>query len=33
MANGKPVKIPATIDDPAVIDEVQELLKARGFPK
>src|SRR5690606_12136662 len=30
IADGKPWKMPATIDDPAIIDEITEVLKQRG---
>ncbi len=33
LANGKPVKIPATIDDASVLDDIKDALKARGLPK
>ena len=30
IADGQPYKMPATIDDPAILDEITEALKARG---
>ncbi|MGB3720092.1 MAG: propionyl-CoA synthetase [Hyphomicrobiaceae bacterium] len=30
IADGEPWKMPATIDDPAILDEITEVLKARG---
>ena len=30
IADGKPWKMPATIDDPAILDEITEVLKQRG---
>ncbi len=30
LADGKPWKMPATIDDPAIIDEIADVLKQRG---
>ncbi len=32
IADGEDYKIPATIDDPAILDEIADVLKARGFP-
>ncbi len=32
IADGKEWKMPATIDDPAILDEIAEALKARGLP-
>jgi propionyl-CoA synthetase len=31
IADGEPVRIPATIDDPAILDELRETLQARGI--
>jgi propionyl-CoA synthetase len=31
MADGEPFKLPATIDDPAVLDEIRTALRAAGF--
>ena len=31
IADGEPWKMPATIDDPAILDEITEVLKARGL--
>ena len=33
IADGKPYKAPATIDDPAILDEITENLKSIGYPK
>ncbi len=33
IADGEEFKMPATIDDPAVLDEIAEALKTIGFPK
>ena len=33
MADGTPYKAPATIDDPAILDEIQEDLGRLGYPK
>ncbi len=33
IADGEEYKMPATIDDPAVLDEIAEALKTIGFPK
>ena len=33
IANGEDVEIPATIDDPAILDEIRAALKALGYPK
>ena len=33
IADGAEVKVPATIDDPAIIDEIRESLKELGYPK
>jgi propionyl-CoA synthetase len=30
LADGEPWKMPATIDDPAILDEIAEVLKERG---
>ncbi|MBW0156754.1 propionyl-CoA synthetase [Sedimentimonas flavescens] len=32
IADGEDYKMPATIDDPAILDEITEALKALGFP-
>jgi propionyl-CoA synthetase len=32
IADGEEYKMPATIDDPAILDEIADVLKARGFP-
>ncbi|MDF2141508.1 propionyl-CoA synthetase [Paenirhodobacter sp. CAU 1674] len=32
IADGKPFKMPATIDDPAILDEITAALKTLGFP-
>jgi propionyl-CoA synthetase len=32
IADGEPWKMPATIDDPAIIDEVSAALKQLGYP-
>jgi propionyl-CoA synthetase len=32
IADGKPFKMPATIDDPAILDEITVALKKLGFP-
>ncbi|WP_456298905.1 propionyl-CoA synthetase [Marinicella sediminis] len=32
LADGKAIKVPATIDDPAILDEVTVALKALGYP-
>jgi len=32
IADGKPYKMPATIDDPAILDEIAEALKTLGYP-
>jgi len=32
IADGEPFKMPATIDDPAILDEITEALKALGYP-
>ncbi|PTX54463.1 propionyl-CoA synthetase [Litoreibacter ponti] len=32
IANGTPYKMPATIDDPAILDEIAEALKELGYP-
>ena len=31
IADGEPWKMPATIDDPAILDEISEVLLARGI--
>ncbi|PWE27302.1 propionyl-CoA synthetase [Pararhodobacter marinus] len=33
IADGEDFKMPATIDDPAILDEIAEALKAVGYPK
>ena len=33
IADSKPFKAPATIDDPAVLDEVRAALQAMGYAK
>jgi propionyl-CoA synthetase len=33
IADGTPFQIPATIDDPAILDEITEALAALGYPK
>jgi propionyl-CoA synthetase len=33
MADSESYKVPATIDDPAILDEIQGLLRERGFAK
>ncbi|MEO0991904.1 MAG: AMP-binding protein, partial [Pseudomonadota bacterium] len=33
IADGQDFKMPATIDDPAILDEIQEALRALGYPK
>jgi propionyl-CoA synthetase len=33
IADGEPYNTPATIDDPAILDEIQESLKGLGYPK
>ena len=33
IADGQDFKMPATIDDPAILDEIREALKGLGFPK
>lgn len=33
IANGEEWKMPATIDDPAILDEISEHLKSLGYPK
>ncbi|MHA1565621.1 MAG: propionyl-CoA synthetase [Alphaproteobacteria bacterium] len=32
IADGEEYKMPATIDDPVILDEITDVLKARGFP-
>mgnify|MGYP005694619551 FL=1 len=32
IANGEDWKMPATIDDPAILDEITEALKIIGYP-
>ena len=31
IADGEPWKMPATIDDPAILDEITDVLKGRGM--
>ena len=33
IADGEPFKMPATIDDPAILDEIREALKPMGYAK
>ena len=33
IADGKPWKMPATIDDPAILDEITEALQTLGYAK
>ncbi len=33
IADGMPWKMPATIDDPAILDEIIEILKSKGYAK
>jgi propionyl-CoA synthetase len=33
LADGVEVKVPATIDDPAILDEIRETLAGIGYPK
>ncbi|RMD60563.1 MAG: propionyl-CoA synthetase [Alphaproteobacteria bacterium] len=33
IADGEPYRTPATIDDPAILDEIAEALKSLGYPK
>jgi propionyl-CoA synthetase len=33
IANGQEYKVPATIDDPAILDEITDVLKKVGYPK
>jgi len=33
MADGTEYRVPATIDDPAVLEEIQKDLAVRGYPK
>ncbi len=33
IADGLPWKMPATIDDPVILDEITEILKAKGYAK
>ena len=33
IADGEPFKMPATIDDPAILNEITEALKALGYPR
>ena len=32
IADGEPYKMPATIDDPAILGEVEQALKGVGYP-
>jgi propionyl-CoA synthetase len=33
IADGEDFKMPATIDDPAILDEIREALAGLGYPK
>ena len=33
IADGTPWTLPATIDDPAILDEIAEALKRAGYPR
>jgi propionyl-CoA synthetase len=33
IADGEPWKMPATIDDPAILDEVTEAMRAHGVAR
>jgi propionyl-CoA synthetase len=33
LASGAPFAVPATIDDPAILDEIRQSLRALGYPK
>ena len=33
IADGESYKMPATIDDPAILDEIAEALKTLGYPR
>ena len=33
FADGEPWKLPATIDDPAILDEITDVMSARGMIK
>ncbi|WP_348673064.1 propionyl-CoA synthetase [uncultured Abyssibacter sp.] len=33
LANGEPCPVPATVDDPAILDEIREALADLGYPK
>jgi propionyl-CoA synthetase len=33
LADGKDFKLPATIDDPAILDEIREALQELGYAK
>jgi propionyl-CoA synthetase len=33
IADGKDYKMPATIDDPAILDEIAVALKGLGYPQ
>lgn len=33
IADGTPYTVPATIDDPAILDEIKEKLMYMGYPK
>jgi propionyl-CoA synthetase len=33
IADGQEYKMPATIDDPAILDEITESLTGLGYPK
>jgi len=33
LADGEPVTAPATIDDPAILDEIAAALRGLGYPR
>jgi propionyl-CoA synthetase len=33
IADGKPWKMPATIDDPVILDEITQALSTIGYPR
>ena len=33
IANGKEYRMPSTIDDPTILDEITDTLKTMGYPK
>jgi propionyl-CoA synthetase len=33
IADGVPFSVPPTIDDPAILDEIREVLTGRGYPR